>query len=406
MDPFTFILLLIFIFLLTAVSLFESSYYRLLQEEALDREKFSTWFLERMKKTRETNIFLTLTKLLLLLGVSVTFFLLVGNIFAHSAVNTFVELLVLWAILIIVMEVIPYTRRMIVLKKMSPDCLLVARLLYIILFPLTRFWGIFLGLYATEEEEVQKEIETLLTEEGDYESLEAEERQMIRHVVEFGDTTAREIMVPRIDMVALEVNTPVDEVIETITKCGHTRIPVYREKIDDIVGVLYVKDLITYLYERKPVVLKDIIREAEFVPEAQKIDDILRLFKRTRKHIAIVVDEYGGTAGLVTMEDVLEEIVGEIQDEYDTEEVLIQKINNAEYLVNAKINLDELNEQTGISVPSEEVDTLAGFLYNLANAIPKPGQKLSFGNLNFTIEEVVGQRIGRVRIRIKGREDE
>ncbi len=406
MEPFTSLLFLLFVFLLAAVSLFESSYYRLLQEETLDRGKFSPWFLDRMKKTRETNIFLILTKLLLLLGISVTFFLLVGSFFAHSAVNTIVELLILWAVLIVVMEVIPYTRRMIVLKKMSPDCLLVARFLYIVLFPLTRFWGIFLGLYATEEEEVQKEIETLLTEESDYEALEAEERRMIRHVVEFGDTTAREIMVPRIDMVTLEVNTPVNGVIDTIIKCGHTRIPVYREKIDDIVGVLYVKDLITYLYNGEPVVLEDIVREAAFVPEAQKIDDILRLFKKTRKHIAIVVDEYGGTAGLVTMEDILEEIVGEIQDEYDTEEVLIQKINNAEYLVNAKINIDELNEQIGVSIPSEEVDTLAGFLYNLANAIPEPGQKLSFGKLDFTIEEVVGQRIGRVRIRIKGREDE
>ncbi|MCK4350887.1 MAG: HlyC/CorC family transporter [Candidatus Krumholzibacteria bacterium] len=216
-------------------------------------------------------------------------------------------------------------------------------------------------------------------------------------IVEFGVKKVREVMVPRIDVFALDIYTPIDEAREKASDVGHSRVPVYDGSIDKIVGVLFVKDLLQ-LSPGKEGELGKLAREVYFVPEGKKIDDLLREFQVSKKHMAIVVDEYGGTAGIVTLEDILEEIVGEIRDEHDYELPLIQEIGQNEYMIAGRIGLDDLEESLGISVPAEEVDTLGGFLYNLIGKVPDEGEEIEYSGILFRVSRLEGQRIADVSV--------
>ena len=232
--------------------------------------------------------------------------------------------------------------------------------------------------------------------------LEMEERTMIRHIVDFADTTVREVMVPRIDMVCAPVDSTPQQIIELIKEHGHSRIPLYMEKIDNIVGILYAKDLLIALGENgEEIQLARICRKPYFVPESKLISDLLEEFRREKLHIAIVVDEFGGVAGLVTMEDLLEEIVGEIQDEYDEEEELVRQLDDGVWLVAGKTPIDEVNEITGLELPEEEdADTIAGLVYQFAGAIPGPGDQIElpeYGVL-IVVDSVDAQRIQKVKL--------
>lgn len=250
-------------------------------------------------------------------------------------------------------------------------------------------------LFITEDE-----IKTLVEVGQERGELEAEEKEMITSIFEFGETAIHEVMVPRIDMVAVDADTPIDEVIATIRETGHSRIPVYRERIDNIIGILYAKDLLPQLGHHENKSLIDLVRDAHFVPESKKIDEMLREFQREKVHMAIVVDEYGGTAGLVTLEDILEEIVGEIQDEYDTEAPLWEKSEDGSIEVEAKISLDELNEiiEEDAFPTSEDYETLGGLIFHSTGNVPEPGETIEHGNYLLTVKEVSNRRVGRVRI--------
>ncbi|GAB4565884.1 MAG: hemolysin family protein [Anaerolineae bacterium] len=235
-------------------------------------------------------------------------------------------------------------------------------------------------------------------EEGD--AIEEEEQEMIASIFEFSETLVREVMVPRIDIVALDVQTPFDEAVKVVLEAGHSRIPVYRENIDNIIGLLYAKDLLRYLAEgRNDVDLSKILRPAYFVPETKKVDELLQELQKRKIHMAIVVDEYGGTAGLATIEDLLEEIVGEIQDEYDTEEPFIEEVSDTAFIFNARVDLEEVNKRLQIKLPDEGGDTLGGFIYNQLGKIPAQGDTLSFDGVTIEILSVEGQRIERVLVR-------
>ena len=248
---------------------------------------------------------------------------------------------------------------------------------------------------ARKEEELRSFVESE-TEEG---TIEAEEREMIEGIFEFGDTTVKEVMVPRIDMVCAEIDTPQQELLEVIKESRHSRIPIYKERIDNIKGVLYVKDLLFYLGTEKPWALSDIMRTPYFVPETKTLDTLLAEFKREKVHMAIVVGEYGGTSGLVTMEDIIEEIVGDIQDEYDEEEPLFQWQEEDRLLVvDARIDIEDLNFVLNVEFPQNGYETLGGFIYNQLGHVPNPGEILSFENLVIAVQEVDGQRITRVTI--------
>lgn len=237
-------------------------------------------------------------------------------------------------------------------------------------------------------------------EEGQPEgSLEQGERKMIASIFHFGDTLAREIMVPRIDILALEVNTSIDEAITALNQSGHSRVPVFDETVDNIIGLLYAKDLLRARLEGQNIAsLRSLLRPAYFVPEAKKVDELLREMQARSVHMALVVDEYGGIAGLVTLEDIVEEIVGEIRDEYDQkEEMLFEKVGDEEYIFHGRIDIDDFNGVMGTNLPKEVADTLGGFIYSQIGRVPTGGEKIALDNLVLTVEQVSGRRIRRVR---------
>ena len=231
--------------------------------------------------------------------------------------------------------------------------------------------------------------------------LEQEERKMIHSIFELGDTLAREIMVPRIDMLALEVNTPLDEAIDFLLKSGFTRVPVYQATIDKVLGLLYAKDLLRVWREGGQLAtLKGLLRPAYFVPEAKKVDQLLAEMLSRRVHMAIVVDEYGGVAGLVTLEDILEEIIGEIQDEYDLEEELpFLELGDGEYIFQGRVDLDDFNEVLDSNLSKDEADTIGGLIYNRLGRVPASGETVQVDDLLLTVEQVSGRRIRKVRAR-------
>ena len=246
----------------------------------------------------------------------------------------------------------------------------------------------------------EDEIKTMV-DTGEREGvLEQDERQMIFSIFQFGDTLAREIMIPRIDMFGLEVDTPISEAAEAVLETGFSRIPVYEENIDNILGLLYTKDMLKVWQEGSEYKsLRQLLRPANFIPESKKVDELLAEMQAERIHIAIVADEYGGVAGLVTLEDIVEEIVGEIRDEYDQgEEALFQKISDEEFLFHGRMDLDDVNQMLDISLSTEEADTLGGLIYNHLGRVPRPNEELKLDGLLMKVEQIAGRRIRRVRV--------
>ncbi len=249
-------------------------------------------------------------------------------------------------------------------------------------------------LSAIKEEELRNIVESE-TEEG---TIEAEEREMIEGIFDFGDTTVREVMVPRIDMVCADIESPPDEILDLLRKTRHSRIPVYEERVDHIQGLVYVKDLLHAISAGEAWETRKIMRPPHFVPENKTIDDLLAEFKSTRIHMAIVLDEYGGTAGLVTLEDLIEEIFGEIQDEYDEEAPLFEWVDDQHLVADARIAIDDLGLVLGVELPQEGYETLGGFIYDQLGHVPNAGESLEYGTLVMQIDDVEGQRITTVRI--------
>jgi putative hemolysin len=248
-----------------------------------------------------------------------------------------------------------------------------------------------------------QELSILVERGGEQGILEAEEEQMIQAVIELGDQRIHEVMVPRIAMVTLRATATMDEAIDTVIDGGHSRIPVYEETIDEIIGILYAKDLLPFLkgsVTERPT-LRSILRTPVFVPESMSVDDLLHEFQRRKIHIAIVLDEYGGTAGLVTIEDLLEEIVGEIQDEYDEEEPLIVKISDDEARIDGRADVDDLAElfDTNLGLEDEdEYDTVGGLIYHRIGGVPKPGDQVMVDGLTLTVETTDNRRVGKVLV--------
>ena len=245
----------------------------------------------------------------------------------------------------------------------------------------------------------EEELKTMV-DAGEEEGLiEEEEKEMILSVLDFGDTVAREVMVPRIDVVAIEVNTGLDEAIDVIISAGHSRIPVYRETIDDIVGFLYAKDLLKVLHKDEKLPLEKLVRQAYYTVESKKVSELLQELQNRRVHVCIVVDEYGGTAGMVTIEDILEEIVGEIQDEYDTEEPDFQALPNGEgYILEAGMPIDDVNELMQVNLPTDQSDSLGGFIYDQLGEVPSVGAQVHYARLLFEVLAVSDRRILKVKV--------
>lgn len=244
------------------------------------------------------------------------------------------------------------------------------------------------------------------SEEGG--ALKEDEKEMIYSIFALDDTSAREVMIPRIDIVAVEAQTSVREALDVIIEAGHSRVPVYADNIDNIAGILYAKDLLVYWRDNgEPGPVQNLVRDVYYVPETKSVSDLLHEFQTKKVQIAIVVDEYGGTAGLVTIEDILEEIVGEIQDEYDPEEFYMQYISDDEYVFNARMDLDDINNLMLADLPTDESDTLGGLVYNLLGRVPEVGDSVDSGDVHLTVMEVDGRRIVSVKVqRITQHKDE
>jgi gliding motility-associated protein GldE len=253
-----------------------------------------------------------------------------------------------------------------------------------------------LGPFITEEE-----LKMLVEVGEEVGAIEKEEKEMISGIFEFGETDVREVMVPRIDMKCIDAKESIETARKLILETGHSRIPVYEGSIDNIIGILYAKDLLKYLNSKgaKPKSLREIIRPAYFVPETKKLDDLLREFQQNRVQIAIVVDEYGGTAGMVTLEDILEEIVGEIKDEYDVaEEEPLEHIDEKQVIVDARMSIHDVNEALDINLPEEEFDTIGGLVFNTIGRIPSPGDEVEIDGVKLRVEKMRGRRIMKVRV--------
>ncbi|MDZ7755322.1 hemolysin family protein [Rhodohalobacter sp.] len=237
-------------------------------------------------------------------------------------------------------------------------------------------------------------------------SLKGDEREIIENVIEFGNITVREIMTSRVNIVAVPVNNSLEEVIQLIQEKGLSRMPLFENDLDNISGVIYSKDVLPYINSEMGEQLinwKTIARKALFIPATKKLDDLLRDFQHEKTHIAIVVDEYGGTEGLVTLDDILEEIVGDIGDEYDDqEEKLYTRFKNGVYIFDAKIDLDDLDEilNTSISSDDDEFETLGGLVYHLTERIPNVGERMIYKNLEMTVHSVKNNRVKKLRIKL------
>lgn len=249
------------------------------------------------------------------------------------------------------------------------------------------------------EEDETDELLRLAEIETNGDPIEEEERQMIRGIIEMEDTTAREIMAPRIDIVALDESATIDDAMRLIVEKGVSRVPLYRETIDNIVGIIYAKDLLRCVTENRRPPLADVARPPYFIPESKRVDELLEELRQSKVHIAIVVDEYGGTAGLVTIEDLLEEIVGEIQDEYDREEAPIERVSESEAILDARVGMYALEELFGFEPDDEDrdYDSVGGFVYHHLGKVPVAGDEVRVDGLTLRVLSVLGRRIKKVR---------
>lgn len=249
----------------------------------------------------------------------------------------------------------------------------------------------------------EEEIKSMLDVAESEDVIEAEEREMIHSIFEFTDTVVREVMVPRPDMVCVDGKATLEEVLDLAMKKGYSRIPVTSGDIDNIVGIAYVKDVIKKIHGGSAVrkLASGIAREAVFVPESKKVAELLREMQLTKTHMVIVVDEYGGTAGLATLEDLLEEIVGEISDEYDREEPSVVKVADGMLRVSARLGIDELNELLGTRLPDEEWDSVGGLVGGTLGRVAEEGDRVKHDGVEFEVERVKGRRIDKVLVRSK-----
>jgi putative hemolysin len=253
----------------------------------------------------------------------------------------------------------------------------------------------------------EEEITTLLEASQKEGIIEEDEKDIIRNVISFGDTSVHTVMTPRIDMKAADVSMLLGRLINLIVDCGHSRIPLYDGNIDNIIGIVHAKDLLPSLARGDSSVdLRTLVRSPFFVPENKRVDDLLDEFRRSNSQMAIVQDEYGGTAGLVTIEDLLEELVGEIQDEYDVEEPMVVREEDGSAIVDSRLNIDAVNEELGTELSREDFDTIGGYVFGQFGRPPLQGDSITCNGLIFTIEKADGRRIQKIRICVPQAEPE
>jgi CBS domain containing-hemolysin-like protein len=253
-------------------------------------------------------------------------------------------------------------------------------------------------LFSGRKRVTEEELHELMDASEEEGLINEDESEMIRAIFTFGDIVVREVMVPRTDMAAIPVDATPEELIATIIGCGHSRIPVYEGTVDNIIGILYAKDLLRFWGESASSLdIGKVARPPFFIPETKKLEELLQEFKKRRVHIAIVIDEYGGTSGLITIEDLLEQIVGDIMDEYDIEEELVQVQQDGTVVIDARLPIEDFEQYFAITVEREKFDTVGGLIFYLLGRIPRSGDKVSCDGILLTVVSADERRIGKVR---------
>jgi CBS domain containing-hemolysin-like protein len=356
-------------------------------------------------------------KTILTLAIAVTTFSLVINRFAsHPETGArallYVGLLTVAAISFVLLlfgEIIPK-----VIASQHPDRIALfsaswIRFFTAIIYPLFRLidWmsTLFVSRAASKTGrspmEAEEEIKMMAAGGVETGEIEPEEQEMIRGVLTATDKVAREVMVPRIDLTAVDADSPLEDLLNAILQEGHSRIPVYEETIDRIIGIVHARDLLEAFYDtgREGLEIRRLpLREPHFIPENKRLLDLLSEFRQSNTPIAIVVDEYGGTAGLVTIEDLVEEIVGEIRDESDVEEEPFVRVDDRTVVFAARVPIEDVNEMLEIHLPEDEFDTIGGFVFGQVGRLPTEGQTLTYDGVAFTVEDTDGKRIQRVKV--------
>lgn len=318
------------------------------------------------------------------------------------------DVLMVTVVILILGEILPKVVAVRNAESFSRKAIYPISFLFYLFYPLsyslakfTRFLQFRAGLSEKMILMTEEELKTLAEVGEEHGTLQKDEKEMIHSIFEFGHTTVKEVMVPRTDMVCVESSVTLSRLMQLVKKKLHSRIPVYKEKIDNIIGILYVKDLLPYLNKskREAIDLQKLVRPAFFVPEQKKIDELLREFQEEHIHMALVVDEYGGISGLITLEDIIEEIVGEIQDEYDRELPPFKKIDANTYIIDGRMTLEEIEQSLNISLPAVEgVETISGFILNLLGSLPQEKEIVRFQDYRFTVEKINRNRILKVRL--------
>jgi CBS domain containing-hemolysin-like protein len=348
------------------------------------------------------NVVLLLTLLSTIGGTTIATTLAVRNL---GGSGEWVATIVMTLLLFVFADVTPKTFAIMqtdrVALRLAPLIVGLRRLIGPVATALVRFANLVMpgkglpqGPFITEAE-----IRQLAEVASEEEQIEEGEVQLIHSIFEFGDTIVREVMVPRPDIVAIEADRPLRDVQASVLQHGYSRLPVYEEDLDNVVGFIYAKDVLKAIHQGKQdMPLREVCRPAHFVPESKKAADLLREMQREKFHIALVTDEYGSVSGLVTLEDLLEELVGEIEDEYDRAEPEIAEVAQGVYRVDGKVGIDEVNELFDVELPDEEWDTVGGLMLGLLGSIPDEGEEVTFQSLVFKAERVDGRRISKVLI--------
>ncbi len=327
---------------------------------------------------------------------------------AHYAIAFLVVMLMVGLLMFVFGRLVPEALAVRYTEPLALALIRPMQLMSMLLSPFVRFAIVLSNFLSIPLGGQKRESASLVTEEeiktmvdaGEEEGLiEIEEKEMILSVLDFGDTVARQVMVPRIDMMALDVNTPFDVALDQIIGAGHSRVPVYRSTVDEIIGILYAKDMLKSLRNEQKPPLEQILRKVYFTPESKRVSELLQELQKTRVHVSIVVDEFGGTAGLVTIEDILEEIVGEIQDEFDAEEPESMPLPNGQgYILDASMNIEDAAEVLNVSLLEGESDTLGGFIYDQLGKVPVNGEVVKWNGLIFEVLSVSDRRILKVKV--------
>jgi gliding motility-associated protein GldE len=366
-------------------------------------------------------------RLLATILIGNTFANIVASVLAAVVTGSLVAYFGLSEVFVYIVEVIVLTFMILILSEITPKVIAInnplkvarrmSRFIYVLFTLFKPFSSIIANSTLSLEERLPKPDSKMTTEdlmtmaevseqEG---SLKSDEREILENVIEFGSTTVREIMTSRVNIVAIATSNSLDEVLDLIRAKGLSRMPIYDNDLDNILGVIHSKDVLPYInsdIERTTINWRTIARKALFIPSTKKLDDLLRDFQQEKTHIAIVVDEYGGTEGLVTLDDILEEIVGDISDEYDEmEEQLYTKFKSGVYIFDARIDLDDMEEILSCELTSDEDDyeTLGGLIYHLTERIPNVGERVYYRDLELTIHSVENNRVKKLRVKVQDR---